>query len=152
MSRLSTALTAIRGVVALAGFAVTARTVVWLATYPSPPPGSDGFAYGMAGILGSLVIAASLTVVAVAVAAPTLLGMDDPLGFGRRQQLVLNGVGVVIGLGLLAGVVFGYATIPPFGVVALLPFLGVAILLVGLVLAWRLAELLVRRWRRSAAS
>lgn len=150
-SRLSALLTAVRVVLVAVGAGVAALTALELATMPPPPSDSDGFAHGMAAIVGSVIVVSSLGVAAVSVVLPTLLGREDPLGFNRRQRLALKAAGVLIGGGFVVGVAYGFVTIPPFGVVLWLAFVVLAAGIVCVTLVWRLAETLVRRLSRTVS-
>lgn len=145
--RLSATLTAVRAALFVVGVGVAAATVYQLATMPPPPPGSDGFAHGMAAIVGSVVIVLSLGLATVSVVLPALLGRADPLGFGRHQRLALKVAGVLVVGGFVVGVTFGLLTILPFGVLVWLAFVALAACVVVVTLAWRLGEVLVRRLR-----
>ncbi|MFB6126009.1 MAG: hypothetical protein ABEJ79_01735 [Halolamina sp.] len=149
-SAVRTFVTAVRVVAAAAGVAVAVLTVGWLAGIPEPPPGSDGFAYGMAGAVGGFALLVALTAVAGSVLAPTVLGLDDPLGFGRYQRLALSAAAVVVLGGLVLAV--GYAVFVPASsaVVLWLALLAVADLLVAAVCCWRLVEVAVERFRRAS--
>ena len=139
----SPVLTAVRAVLAVAGVGVAALTVRALASMPPPPPGSDGFAHGMAGLVGGLVIVLSLGVAALGVALPALVGRDDPLGFNRWQRLGLKAAGALVVGGLAVGLVLGFVVGLQWGLVLWLGLVVLATLGVGAVLAWRLGEAVV---------
>ncbi|MFD1570953.1 hypothetical protein [Halorubrum laminariae] len=138
-------LTAVRVLAMLAGFGVTIATAIWLATMPPPPPGSDGFAHGMAAIVGSVLMVVSLFAATASAVLPAAFGRPDPLGFGRRQRRALQLAGVLIGGGFVIGVASGIASIAPFGVIAWLAFLALAAVVVAVTLCWRLAEVAAQR-------
>lgn len=144
-SKRAAVLTAVRAGFAVAGVGVAVATAVWLATMPPPPPESDGFAHGMAIIFGSVIILSSLVVATVSIVLPAVLGRDDPLGFNRWQRLALRGAGALVGGGFVLGIVYGYVTIPPFGVLLWLGFVVLAAVVVGATLAWRLGETFLGR-------
>lgn len=148
-TKLSKLVAAVRVVLIVAGVAVAAATVFRLSTMPPPPADGDGFAHGMAAIVGSVVVVVGLGVATVSAVLPTVLGRADPLGFGRRQRLALKGAGALVGGGLVVGVAYGAATIPPFGVLLWLAFVAVAAVAVCATLLWRLAEVVGRRLSRS---
>lgn len=142
-SKLSAFLTAVRVVFVVGGGGVAAATVLKLAAMPPPPPGSDGFAHGMAAIVGSVIIVSALGVATVSVILPTVLGREDRLGFNRWQRLALKGAGVLIGGGFVVGVAYGFLTIAPFGVILWLAFVVLAAVVAGATVVWRLGEILV---------
>lgn len=145
----SRVLTAVRAVIVGAGLLVTALTVQWLATMPPPPPDSDGFAHGMAGLFGGVIIIMSLGASAFGVALPAVIGQEDPLGFNRRQRLVLQVAGIVIGGGIVVGLGSGLVTPLQYGIILWLGLVILAVLLVCAVLVWRLAEAVVQRLSRT---
>lgn len=122
------------------GGGIAALTVLHLASMPPPPPESDGFAHGMAAIFGGGVILLSLGLASVAVVLPSLLGREDPLGFGRWQRLALRGAGGVIVLGVLVAFVMGLD-----GVVHLLALTVLAFGIVCATLVWRGVEVVKER-------
>lgn len=134
-------LTALRVVLVAAGVSVAAATVLELASMP--PPRGDGFAHGMAAIVGGVIIFLSLGVASVAVILPTLLGRDDPLGFDRWQRRALKGAGVLIAGGFVVGLAYGVVTNLPLGFFHWLLFVAMAAVVVGATLVWRLAEVVV---------
>lgn len=142
-SRISTIITAVRVCLVIVGAIFTALTVLYLASMPSPPPGSDGFAHGMAGFFGGVIILASLSLATLSIILPTLLGLDDPLGFNARQRLALKGVGGVMGLGIAISIVFGLT-----GVVLLILLLVLGFGVVCSILGWRFIEFLGDRRTR----
>ena len=145
-NRLSTLVTAVRVVLVFLGVGVAAATVYELASMP-PPPDGDGFAHGMAALVGGLIIIASLGVAAVSVALPAVLGRDDPLGFNRYQRLALKGVGVLLGGGFVVGLVLGFLGHLLDGLVLWFVSVMLAAVVVGATLVWRLAAAVVGRLR-----
>jgi len=141
----SKAITAVRALLVAAGVAVAALTVLKLATMPPPPPDSDGFAHGMAALVGGLVIAVSLGVAAVSVVLPSLLGRADPLGFNRWQRRVLQAAGLLVVGGLVVSLAYGLLTDLLLAGVLWFGLVVVAILGVAVTLAWRLGEVIVAR-------
>ena len=148
-TKLSALVTAVRVAFVIAGVGVAATTVVWLAQMP--PPRGDGFATGMAAILGGLLIVASLGVAAVSVALPSVLGLDDPLGFGRYQRPALKAAGVLLVGGLVVGLTLGYLGRLAEGLVLLVLCVVLAAVVAAATLAWRVAELAVERFQTRRA-
>lgn len=144
MSAVTRILIAVRIGVVIVGAGVTALTTVYLASMPPPPPNSDGFAHGMAGIFGGGIILLSLGLATITIILPTLLGQDDPLGFNRWQRRALKGAGGLIGLGLLLALVRGLS-----GVFQLLVLVMVAFGVVCAMLVWRGLEVVLDRWTRT---
>jgi hypothetical protein len=142
-------LTGFRVVLLGAGITVAAATVLELAAMPPPPPESDGFAHGMAAIIGGTIILLSLGLAAIGVVLPTLLGRDDPLGFGGRQRFALKGAGRLIGGGILVGLAYGFVTELQYGIILWFGFVAIAVCVVCATLAWRLAEALVGLLQRA---
>ena len=141
----SALVTAVRVVLAVAGTGVAATTFVWLATMP--PPDGDGFAHGMAALVGGLILVASLGVAAASVALPSVVGLRDPLGFDRHQRLALKGAGVLLGggfVGSVAATVLGHLL---DGLIFLFLSVVLAAVVVGATLVWRLAAAVVGRLR-----
>lgn len=137
-------LTSVRIGLVILGGGVTVLTVRYLATLPPPPPGSDGFAHGMAALFGGAIILGSLGVATATIILPTLLGRDDPLGFNRWQRLALKGAGGLIGLGIVVAVVGGLNEV--------FLLLGTVVLAFGVVctiLAWRFVEIVSGRLTRA---
>ena len=149
-SRLSTAVTAARAVLFVGGVGVAGATVFKLATMPPPPPGSDGFAHGMAAIFGGLILVASLGVAAVSVVLPAVLGREDPLGFGRYQRLALKAAGALVVGGFVVGPASGFLGRLSEGLVLLVLFVTLGAVVAGATLLWRLVEALVGRLTRTA--
>lgn len=137
-------LAAVRLVLVVAGVGVAVLTVQALASMPPPPPDSDGFAHGMAGLVGGLVLVVSLGLAALGVALPALVGRDDPLGFNRWQRLGLRAAGGLVVGGLALGLALGFVVGLQWGLLLWLGLVVVATLAVGAVLAWRLGEAVVR--------
>ncbi|WP_115863175.1 hypothetical protein [Halorussus litoreus] len=147
---ISALLAAVRVVFVVAGLGIAVATVLQLASMPPPPPESDGFAHGMAGLIGGVIIVLTLGLAAVGVSLPSLLGREDRLGFNPWQRFALKGAGVLIGGGLVAGLAVGLLTELQFGVIF---WLGLVFLATGVVcatLVWRLSEALVRLLARVA--
>ncbi|WP_158058562.1 hypothetical protein [Halorussus halophilus] len=145
----STLLAAVRVVFVVTGVGVTAMTVHTLVTMPPPPPESDGFAHGMAAIIGGLLIVLMLGLAAVGVSLPALLGRDDPLGFNEYQRLALKGAGVLIGGGLAVGLLLGFVVGLQYGIILWFGLVVLAICVVFATLVWRLVEALVRLLSRT---
>lgn len=135
ISRIRTIITALRIGLVVAGAVVTAITVFYLASMP--PPKGDGFAHGMAGLFGGGIILVSLGLATLSVILPTLLRLNDPLGFNTWQRLALKGAGIMIGLGIVMSIVFGLS-----GVMLLLLLLTLAFGVVCTILGWRFVEIL----------
>lgn len=150
-SQNSLLLTAVRILFVVVGVGVTALTVVKLASMPPPPPDSDGFAHGMAAIIGGILIILALGLAAVGVSLPTLLGRDDRLGFNRWQRLALKGAGVLIGGGIVVGLAVGFVTGLGSGIALWLGLVVLAIVIVIATLGWRLAEALAHVVVQSAS-
>lgn len=129
------------GIVVIGG-GIAAVTVGRLLAMPPPPPESDGFAHGMAGIVGGVIILVSLGLATIGVILPTLLGRDDALGFTRWQRLGVKSAGGMIGIGLIIAVVGGLQ-----GVVLLLALLVLAYVTVCLMLIWRGIDVVTDRRR-----
>lgn len=128
-------LTSVRIGLVIVSAGVSVLTVLYLSTMPPPPPGSDGFAHGMAALFGGAIILGSLGLATVTIILPTLLGRDDPLGFSRLQRLALKGAGGLIGLGIVVAVVGGLNEV--------FLLLGTVVLAFGVVctiLAWRFVD------------
>lgn len=140
----SVLLAAVRVAFVVGGVGIAVATVLELAAMPPPPPDSDGFAHGMAAIIGSVIIVLSLGLAAVCVILPTLLGRDDPLGFNRWQRLALKGAGGLIGGGIVVGLAYGFITELQYGIILWFVLVTLAVCVVGATLVWRLAEALVR--------
>jgi len=140
----SKAITAVRALLVAAGVVVAALTVFKLVSMP-PPPDSDGFAHGMAGLVGGVVIAVSLGVAAVSVVLPSLLGRGDPLGFNRLQRRVLQAAGLLVVGGFVVSLAYGVLTDLLLAGVLWFGFVVIAILGVGATLVWRLGEVVVAR-------
>jgi hypothetical protein len=145
----STLVTTVRLTLAVAGVTVATLAVLKLASMPPPPPDSDGFSHGMAGFFGGVIILLSLGVATVAVVLPTLLGRDDPLGFGRWQRLALKAAGVLVGGGFAVALVYGALSDLLSGAVFWLLCVALAAVVVGATLVWRLGEVLVRLLSRA---
>jgi len=139
----SKAITAVRALLVAAGVVVAALTVLELVSMPPPPPDSDGFAHGMAGLVGGVVIAVSLGVAAVSVVLPSLLGRGDPLGFNRLQRRVLQAAGLLVVGGFALSLAYGVLTDLLLAGVLWFGFVVIAILGVGATLVWRLGEVVV---------
>lgn len=107
---------------------------------PSPPPESDGFAHGMAAVIGGAIILLSLGPATLLIVTPTVLGREDPLGFNRRQRIALKAAGGLVGLGVIIALVAGLN-----GVVLLLALLLLAFGVVCATLIWRFGEVVVDR-------
>ncbi|UPV73385.1 hypothetical protein M0R89_12615 [Halorussus limi] len=135
---------AVRVVFVCVGVGVAAAIVLELASMPPPPPESDGFAHGMAAIVGGIIIVLALGLAAVGVSLPALLGRDDRLGFNRWQRLALKGAGVLIGGGIVVGLAFGFVTQLQLGIVLWLGLVALATVVVCATLVWRVAEVVVR--------
>jgi hypothetical protein len=148
-SKTAALLTAVRVVLVAAGVVIATATVLELAAMPPPPPDSDGFAHGMAAIIGGTIIVLTLGIAAVGVILPTLLGRQDPLGFGERQRLALKGSGALIGGGIVVGLIYGLVTELQYGIVLWFGFVLLAVCVVCATLAWRLAEVFVRLLART---
>ena len=147
--RTATLLTAVRVVLVVAGVGIATATVLKLAAMPPPPPDSDGFAHGMAAMIGGIIIVLTLGVAAVGVALPTLLGREDPLGFGGRQRLALKVSGALIGGGIVVALAYGLVTKLQNGIVLWFGFVLLAVCVVSATLVWRLVEVLVRLLART---
>ncbi|MFB6123012.1 MAG: hypothetical protein ABEJ78_06105 [Haloferacaceae archaeon] len=143
------ALRIVRAVLVGGGALVSAGAVYALATVPQPPPGSDGFATGMAYIVGSVVLVLALGATGLGVALPSMLGADDAAGFGPSQRLVLKGAGACFLGGLLVGVVVAAVVGFQFGLLAWFLAILLGVGGVGVALAWRLVEVVVGRVRRA---
>jgi len=142
-STLLTVARALRAVLVVAGIGIAAATAYHLATLPPPPPESDGFAYGMAGLFGGGLILLSLGVAALSLVLPTLLGREDPIGFNRGQRLALKGAGLLLVGGFVLALVVGFVSGFVSGLVLWFGLVVLAAVVVGATLAWRLAEALV---------
>ena len=140
----ATLLTAVRVGIVAVGVGAAVLTVLELAAMPPPPPGSDGFAHGMAAIFGGLIVLSSLGIATAAVVLPTLLGRDDPLGFNRWQRLGLKLASGLIGVGIVVALVTGLS-----GVVHLLALVVLAFGVVAATLVWRFAEVVAGRLTRA---
>lgn len=136
-------LTAVRLGVVVAGLLVAGWTVLRLLSMPPPPPDSDGFAHGMAGLIGGLLVLVSLGVAAVAVILPSLLDRTDPLGFDRRQRQLLRAAGVLLVGGLLVALAWGLVSGLLAGVMLWFVLVVVAALVVVLTLLWRVTEVVL---------
>lgn len=149
----SVLLTVVRVALVGVGVGIATMTVLELAARPPPPPNSDGFAHGMAGIIGGVIIVLTLGLAAVGVSLPTLLGREDRLGFDRWQRLALKGSGVLIGGGIAVGLAYGLVTELQYGIMLWLGLVALASFVVFVTLVWRLTEailgLLYRTVRRS---
>lgn len=145
-SNRSTILSGVRVGLVVLGGVVTALTVHYLTSMPSPPPGSDGFAQGMAAMFAGGIILLSLGIATIAIVLPSLLGCDDHLGFNRWQRLSLKAAGALIGLGVVSALLRGLD-----GIVELLGLVVLAFAIVCVMLLWRLAELVVERQTTVAA-
>lgn len=139
----SALLTVVRVVLVGVGVGVAAMTVLRLAAMPPPPPDSDGFAHGMAGIIGGVIIVLTLGLAAVGVSLPALLGRDDRLGFNRWQRIALQGAGGLIGGGVVVGLAYGFITELQYGIILWLGLVALATCVVCATLVWRLVEVLV---------
>lgn len=137
-------LAVVRSVLVVIGVVVAAQSVHSLATMPPPPPESDGFVRGLALFFGTVKIVFALGLAAVGVALPTLLGADDPLGFGRWQRHALKGAVLVIAAGFVLGLAYGSVTEMQFGAFLWLFSIAVAVFTVAATMAWRLAAVVVR--------
>jgi hypothetical protein len=142
---------AVRVVFVCVGVGVAAATVFILTSMPPPPPESDGFAQGMAAIIGGIIIVLTLGLAAVGVSLPALLGRDDRLGFNRYQRLALKGAGILIGGGIVVGLAYGFATQLQYGIVLWLGLVALATAVVCATLVWRLVEALVRLVSRAVS-
>ncbi|WP_137286344.1 hypothetical protein [Halorussus salinisoli] len=147
----SALLTVVRVGLVAVGVGIAATTTLELASMPPPPPDSDGFAHGMAGIVGGVIIVLTLGLAAVGVSLPTLLGRDDRLGFNRWQRLSLKGAGVLIGGGIAVGLAYGLVTELQYGIVLWLGLVALATFVVSATLVWRLAEALLRLLYRTVS-
>lgn len=136
-------LTALRLGLVVAGLMVAVWTVLRLLSMPPPPPDSDGFAHGMAGLIGGFLVLVSLGVAAVAVILPSLLDRADPLGFGRRQRQILRGAGVLLIGGLLVALAWGLVSGLLAGVMLWFGLVVLAALVAAVTLLWRLSEVVV---------
>lgn len=137
---IATILTAVRVGLVIFGAGVTTLTVLYLASMPPPPPGSDGFAHGMAGLFGGGIILLSLGLATISIILPTMLGRDDPLGFNGWQRLAIKVAGGMIGLGVVVALVDGLN-----GVFLLLALLVLAFGVVCATLVWRFVEVVIER-------
>jgi hypothetical protein len=140
----SVLLGAVRVVFVGLGVGIAALTVLELVSRPPPPPESDGFAHGMAAIIGGIIVVLTLGLAAVGISLPTLLGRDDPLGFGRWQRLALKGAGVLVGGGFVVALASGFVSGLQYGIVLWLGLVALASLVVAATLVWRFAEVLGR--------
>ncbi|WP_128477924.1 hypothetical protein [Halorussus pelagicus] len=140
----STLVAAVRVVLVCVGVGVAAATVFTVASMPPPPPESDGFAHGMAAIIGGIVVVLTLGLAAVGVSLPALLGRDDRLRFNRWQRLALKGAGVLIGGGIAVGLAFGVVTQLQYGIVLWLGLVALATVVVCATLVWRVTEVVVQ--------
>lgn len=131
---------ALRIVLFVAGFAIFAFAFLFLATMPPPSPGSDGWAHGMATLVGGLATIVALGIGVVAVVLPSVLRRNDPLGFNRWQRRALTGAGALFGGGFVIGVAFGYLSHFGMGGLLWIMFIVVAAAIVGVTLVWRLGE------------
>ena len=150
-NRRSVLLTAVRVVLVGVGVGIAAMTVFSLATMPPPPPESDGFAHGMAAIIGGMIIILTLGLAAVGVSLPALLGQDDCLGFNHWQRLALKGAGVMIGGGFVVGLALGFITGLQYGIILWLGFVALATFVVCATVIWRFTELLLRLLYRTVS-
>lgn len=137
------ALTAIRVVLIAAGLLVAAAIVYGLATMPPAPPDSDGFVSGLAYLFGSIIFVLALGVAGLGVVLPSLVGADDPVGFGRGQRLLLKAAAVMVGGGFVLGLAFGLLTELQYGFFLWLLTILLAVLVVVVTVGWRLVELTV---------
>jgi hypothetical protein len=147
----SALLAAVRVALAVGGVGVAAATVLYLASMPPPPPESDGFAHGMAAIIGGIILVLSLGVAAVSVILPTVLGRDDPLGFNRWQRLALKAAGVLVGGGFAVALAVGSVTNLSEGAFLWLAFVALAAAVACATLVWRLGEVLARLLSRAVS-
>ena len=144
----SALLTAVRVVLVAVGLTIAALTVHALVAMAPPPPDSDGFAHGMAGLFGGVIIVLALGSAALGVSLPALLGRDDRLGFNRYQRLALRGAGMLIGGGIAVGLALGLLAGLQYGIVLWFVLVVLATCVVCATLAWRLVEVLLGLLRR----
>lgn len=142
-------LTVVRVGLVIVGIGLAGITTGWLLTMPPPPPDSDGFAHGMAALVGSVIIVTSLGIATISVVLPTVLGRTDPLGFTRWQRHLLRAAGLLLGGGFVLGIAYGYVKMLPSGLLLWLGFVLLAAGIVCVTLAWRLAEVLYRFFART---
>lgn len=138
--RKSVLLMAVR-VALVVGVGIAAAAVLELAAMPLPR--GDGFAHGMAAIIGGAVIVLTLGLAAIGVGLPAVLGFDDPLGFNRWQRLALKGAGVPMGGGIVV-LAYGVVTNLGSGIVLGLGSVALAICVVCATLVWRFVAVFVR--------
>jgi len=147
----SVLLGAVRVVFVGLGVGIATLTVLELISMPPPPPESDGFAHGMAAIIGGIIVVLTLGLAAVGVSLPALLGRDDPLGFGRWQRLALKGAGALIGGGFVVALATDFVSGLQYGLLLWLGLVAVAALVVAVTLVWRLAAVLFRLASRTVS-
>lgn len=134
---------ALRVVLVGGGGLVAVGAGVELATIPPAPPESEGFVTGLAYIFGGVILVVALGVAALGVALPSMLGVDDGLGFGRWQRLALKGAGALLGGGFLVAVGLAATVGFQFGAFAFLVAVAVGVLVVVGTVGWRLGEVLL---------
>lgn len=137
---------ALRIVLFVGGFAIFAFAFLFLATMPPPPAGSDGWAHGMAALVGGLATIVALGAGVVAVVLPTVCRRNDPLGFNRWQRRALTAAGALFGGGFVIGVAFGSLSHVGMGGLVWITFIVVAAAIVGVTLVWRLGEVAFHRF------
>lgn len=137
------ALNALRAVLVGGGLFVAGGIVYGLATMPPDPPESDGFVTGAAYFFGTIVFVLALGAAGLGLALPSLLGADDPLGFGRWQCRLFKAAGVLAGGGFLLGLAFGLVTELQYGFFLWLLTVFLGILVVCLAVGWRLLQVVV---------
>lgn len=145
------ALLALRGVLVGGGLLVAAGIVYGLATMPPDPPNSDGFVTGAAYLFGTIVFVLAVGAASLGVVLPTLLGADDPLGFGRWQRRLLKAAAALGGVGFLVGLAFGLLTQLQYGFLLWLVFVFLGTLAVCLAVGWRLLEVVASALARVVA-
>lgn len=134
---------AIRFVLVVGGIVFAVGSIYAVLTIPPPPPDSDGFATGMAYLVGGVILVVSLGVTGLGVTLPAMLGTDDPLGFNDYQRWILKIGGVFFVGGFLVNVVVALALGLETGLILWFGTILVGVLAVCLALAWRLGEVLL---------
>ena len=125
----------------VAGGTVVAGAVLYsLLTLPPEPPGGEGFVTGLAYVFGGFIVVFALGAAGLGVVLPTVLGADDPLGFGRYQRGLLKVAGGCFVGGFLVGAALALAVAFQAGLFFWLTAILLGVLAVCVVVAWRLGE------------
>jgi len=138
-----TALGAVRALLVAAGVVVAVATVYSVVSMPAPPPGSEGFAQGMAYVFGTAIVVFAISAAALGMALPSLLGTDDALGFSYWQRRSLQAAGGLVVAGFAGGLVVALATAIHWGFLVLVAALVLAVPVVCCTLVWRLGQVTV---------